>query len=60
MQCHVWIIMVKWSGLYWGIESPKAYETKAAAVKGMRSHPFYAGLDKGTMKVVKFVPGKRV
>jgi hypothetical protein len=56
MQSHVWVVMVKWCGRYWGIESEKAWKTKKEALQAMKRHPFYSGITRGHMKVVKFVP----
>jgi len=53
MQMHVWVIAVKWSGEYWGIESARAWETKREAQTAMKRHPFFGRLKRGHMKVVK-------
>ena len=58
MQKHLWTIMVKWAGLYWGILDCRAYKTKKEAITAMKNHPFHMRLKRGSMKVVKLTPDK--
>ncbi len=56
MQKHLWVIMIKWAGCYWGLLSLKTWATRKEANEHLKKWTSREDVDKKYFKVVKMMP----